>query len=144
MPDMVFGVGPVVVGRKQPKRIPHGTNTSDQQHWGERAAYKRAWTQETHLAVCASMRDRHEWAPRKGIVTVQVTLYVIQKMDPDNAMRAIKGIQDGLKGVLVEDDSEKYLNMLPVRQELVHKRAEERVEVCVKGQDEPKQSQVAE
>ncbi|MCE5200547.1 MAG: hypothetical protein ABFD54_14970 [Armatimonadota bacterium] len=78
----------------------------------------------------------HAWLaagrPRFKQVTVQPIFYVIQERDYDNCMStSYKGLQDGLKGKLVPDDSPQYLQLLKIKQVKVP-RGEERLELVVK------------
>lgn len=117
-----FTVGPVSVGRAC-RRIPHSANA--RLHWAVRNRWNRAWKDQAALEALAVRPG----APYRK-ATVVITLRSIHLLDTDNAYACVKPIVDGLKGVLIVDDSLDHL-VLQVQQQRVGKRNDEGVHVSV-------------
>jgi hypothetical protein len=121
-----FAINGVRVGSKI-RAIPHSGNARLHHH--ERARWNRAWREQTGLTALAH-RNGGEWPLAFAAVTV--TLHSIQELDEDNAYAAVKPVVDGLKGILIVDDSREHIR-LAVKQKKVSHRAEQRVEIEVAG-----------
>lgn len=128
-----FWVGPVSIGAVKPqyRGIPHSGNA--RLHWSVRARWNRAWKKQTALAALAARGTVSGFPLPFALVTVE--LLSIQPLDRDNAFAAAKPVIDGLKGVLIEDDSEKHIR-LDVRNVKVSRKAEEKVLVLVMADSE--------
>lgn len=131
MGSVSFTLTGVSVG-SEIRRIPHSGNA--RLHWAQRARWNRAWKEAAGWYATSTRNGTRigrivalENAAKREVT---ITLHCIRQLDPDNAYAAAKPIVDGLKGILIADDSPEHIRLV-VRQLRVSKRAEERVEVEV-------------
>ena len=104
--------------------VPHSPNRTFKMHWGERARWKKAWEEEVWFGALSLKSPTKLPAKPK----VQVTLYMHELQDRDNAMASLKPILDGLVKVgLLKDDSPKYCTILAPKCIKVDKIKDERV-----------------
>ena len=86
-----------------------------------------------------SARNEAHWPPLERVEPtlrwVRFHLYRHRLLDADNAVASIKPILDGIKGVLIVDDSEKWMGWLGVEQHKVPLTAAERVVIEVYAVD---------
>lgn len=125
-----FTLSGVSVG-SQIRRIPHSGNA--RLHWSARYKWNRQWKDQAGWGARAALKGAY--APGWMKAEVTITLCSLQELDQDNAHAAVKPIVDGLKGILIVDDSPEHIRLV-VKQKRVSKRAEERVEVEVRAMTE--------
>lgn len=88
--------------------------------WSKRYRLLADWKQETWIRAHMArnelrLRSPHSFDPQRRVV---ITMHRCRQLDTDNAYSSVKGVLDGLVGVLVNDDSPRYCD-LTVRQEKV-------------------------
>jgi hypothetical protein len=126
-----FTLSGASVGSKR-RTIPHSGNA--RLHWAQRAKWNNSWKEQTGWAAKKAIWDTIAYGfvdlSVKSLITI--TLHTCRLLDADNAHACVKPIVDGLKGILIADDSPEHIT-LTVKQKKVSKRAEECVEVEVRS-----------
>lgn len=120
-----FSLGGASVGNRR-RAIPHSANA--RLHWSERARWNQAWKIQAGWA--ARIARAGYTVDLAAHAQVTVVLHSFQLLDDDNAHAAAKPVIDGLKGILIADDSPQCIE-LRVCCSPVKRRADERVEVSV-------------
>lgn len=103
------------------RAVPYGPNT--RMHWGLRARWNKAWQEEVGWALKLAGVKKPEYT------RVAFRLYTTRPQDFDNSVASVKALLDGLKGIAIEDDAQKYIGQVPVDTIKVATLLEEHVEI---------------
>ena len=107
------------------RALPHSPNS--RMHWAEKARWTKAWKEQVGwrcIETNAHANRSHTEIPAR----VTVVLYTCRPQDYDNSVASVKAIVDGLKGVVIADDSPEHIQ-LSVQTIKVNKKYDERVEI---------------
>ncbi len=123
---MLLVLGKVGISRTTFRYIPLSPN--QKMHWGLKARWTKAWQEEVYYRFMElSYRTREYY---KNILRktneINIYLYTQSPQDEDNSYASIKPILDGLKGLVIFNDSREYV-ILKVLTQKVEKKTEQKV-----------------
>lgn len=121
-------LGQVCISRVKCRRLPLGPNA--RLHWRERHKWNGAWAEEVFWKI----RENYPQLTKMGMpfdrAIIYLTIYATHPPDLDNAVAACKPIVDGLKGIVIKDDSYDKCE-IRVKVEKVRHKKDEHVEIEV-------------
>lgn len=100
--------------------------------WTRRYRLLSDWKQESWLRAQIARNERRLPHPHSTEPGRRVTIVMHRRrlLDTDNAYASVKGILDGLVGVLIYDDSPRYCDLV-VRQAQVGRTSDEYCQITV-------------
>lgn len=95
--------------------IPPSPNTYNGRHWSHYRRLRKAWSWWVKTAVLQAGCGSLQW-PRSRILVTRISQ---RRLDPDNAMAALKCVIDGLRDAkVIENDTAEHVEVPPVNQQI--------------------------
>lgn len=113
----------VCISRFKCRRTPYSANV--QFHWREQAAWAKAWKDMVNWEA----RGQRPVLPFKK-AKVTIFLYHVRLFDKDNAYFSVKHLVDGLKDIIIVDDSPHHIELVVEQVKVAH-RVDEKVVIQI-------------
>lgn len=103
------------------RAVPHSPNKNV--HWGFLMRWRKAWKDEVYYAL----KEINAEMQKKPHITFE--LRTTHPQDYDNSIASIKPLLDGMKGVVIKDDSPEHIWTPKVKTVKVNTKEEEGVTI---------------
>lgn len=125
---MKISIGKVCISATKCRACPPSLN--HRLHWAERARWNKEYKAEVWHAFWQNYPQLRARALPKSRAIITITIYAVKPPDPDNAYTCAKPLIDGMRGLVISDDTSNHIQLNVTAQKVDH-RKDERVEIEV-------------